>query len=280
MKEIKLHHIHVGKVKVSPSLPFGNGNILKASGLFTPAKDKVWLPVSAVLIEHPDALILVDTGWGRNICPDGKVDKKAFCKIFGELLWHINVGWVEPGMSISEQLAKLGISPTGLDYVVLSHLDCDHVSGLTEVADAKRILVSADELRFADSFIQSHTRYTPGLWDTTKIKTFNYNRTGLGPVGESLDLLGDGTIQLVHIPGHCKGLSATLVSNNERRALYFSDGGYATRSWKDMVLPGICEDTKAAYKSLEWIRDVSSAPDCIDTFACHDPEIAPHITTL
>ena len=102
----------------------------------------------------------------------------------------------------------------------------------------------------------------------------------MGPVGESYDLLGDGTVQLVHIPGHSKGLFATLVSNNGKRAMYFSDGGYATRSWKELILPGLCEDKKAAQKSLEWIKTVSESPDCIDSFACHDPEIAPHITTL
>ena len=280
MKEIKLHLLQSGFVRVSPALPFGNGNKLKASGLFMPSKDKVWLPVTALYIEHPKGKILIDTGWNRAMSPNGEYDKVAQIKHLSRLLFHINEGYVERGKTIREQLSAMGVEPSDLDYVVLSHLDCDHVSGLKEFVGAKNILVSADEMAFANQFVNRMTRYKSDWWEGTGVKTYNFNRTGIGPVGESYDLLGDGTIQLVHIPGHSKGLAATLISNNDRKAMYFSDGGYATRSWKEMILPGICEDKAAAYKSLEWIRDISSSPDCIDSFACHDPEIAPHITIL
>lgn len=70
------------------------------------------------------------------------------------------------------------------------------------------------------------------------------------------------------------------LSNNGKQVLYFSDGGYSTRSWKELLLPGVCEDRKVAYKSLEWIREVSLSDACVDSFACHDLEIAPHITEI
>ena len=40
--------MHTGEVSVSPYLPFGgdNCNLLKASGMTTPKKDWIWLPVS------------------------------------------------------------------------------------------------------------------------------------------------------------------------------------------------------------------------------------------
>ncbi len=75
---------------------------------------------------------------------------------------------------------------------------------------------------------------------------------------------GDGTIQLVHLPGHAAGLVVTLIQNNGKKVLYFSDGGYATRSWKEMLLSGVLEDKNAGYKSLKWIRDTSISEDCID----------------
>lgn len=58
----------------------------------------------------------------------------------------VNQGKVENGQAIDEQLMKIGIKPSDLDYVLLSHLDCDHVNGLELVKDAKHILVSKDEL--------------------------------------------------------------------------------------------------------------------------------------
>lgn len=272
--------MHCGRVRVSPSLPFGDGNIIKASGLFLPKKDKIWLPVTCVYIEHPKAKILVDTGWNRLMSPAGVLDNKAQATQLGRMLVRVSEGYVEKGMTASEQLARMGVKPEDLDFVVLSHLDCDHVGGLRELVGAKHIMTSEDEIASASSWLESHTRYTPSLWKDTGITAFQYSKSDLGPVGESYDLLGDGTVQLVHIPGHSKGLFATLVSSNGKQAMYFSDGGYTTRSWKELILPGICEDKKSALKSLEWIKSVSESPDCIDSFACHDPEIAPHITTL
>lgn len=64
MDKIKIHVFHTGKVCVSPALPFGgeHNNPVKAYGVFEPKKDRLWLPVSAYLIEHPKGLFLVDTG--------------------------------------------------------------------------------------------------------------------------------------------------------------------------------------------------------------------------
>lgn len=40
------------------------------------------------------------------------------------------------GAAVSKQLAAKGISPSELDLVLLSHLDCDHANGLRDVAAA------------------------------------------------------------------------------------------------------------------------------------------------
>ena len=42
-------------------------------------------------------------------------------------------------------MANLGIKPKDLDYVVLSHLHSDHVSGVKMLIDAKNIITSEEE---------------------------------------------------------------------------------------------------------------------------------------
>ena len=58
----------------------------------------------------------------------------------------MNQGKVEKEQAIDEQLLEIGIKPSDLDYVLFSHLDCDHANGVGLVKDAKHILVSKDEL--------------------------------------------------------------------------------------------------------------------------------------
>ena len=79
MSDIKIHVLHTGAVCVAPDLPFGGDhcNSIKASGTFKPRENRLWLPVSVYLIEHPEGLFLVDTGWARAMSPEGEFDKKA-----------------------------------------------------------------------------------------------------------------------------------------------------------------------------------------------------------
>ena len=275
---IRIHVFHTGKVCVAPELPFGGEdcNAIKASGLFGKRKDRLWLPVSSYLIEHPKGLFLVDTGWERGMSPNGDFDRRAQIRSLWSLpLYLVNQGVVGKGECVDEQLLVLGIHPSDLDAVLLTHLDCDHANGIRQVKGAKKILVSADELRFAKQGLQNIIRYNPVWWKDTDLTTFEWTGTE-GPAYRSYDLLGDGTIKLINIPGHSDGLFAVKVSNGEKFVLLYSDGGYATRSWAEMIISGISANKAAQKKSLAWIRDQSLDPNCVESMANHDPDIEPH----
>lgn len=278
--EIKIHVMRSGEVRVSPYLPFGGDScsLLKASGITTPKSEWLWLPVFTFFIEHPKANILFDTGWHRDISPNGIFDRKAQIKSLGSwFLYQINQARIAKGEAINEQLAAKGISPSELDYVLLSHLDCDHANGLRQVADARNILVSKAELEGARRCnIQNFIRYQKCWWSGTKMRTFDWNGTE-GPAGKSYDLLGDGSVVMVNIPGHSEGLCALKIKNSlGKYVLLFADGGYASKSWKEMITSGISMDKNMQTKSLQWIREQSISHNCIESIASHDKNINPH----
>ena len=205
---MKIHVLHTGEVRVSPYLPFGgdNCNLLKASGMTTPKEDWIWLPVSVYLIEHPKGLILVDTGWHRDMSPEGVYDKAAQIKSLGSrVLYNVNQGQILLGEAVDEQLETMGIKPADLDYVLLTHLDCDHANGLRAVK---------------------------------------------------------------------------ITREDGRYVLLFSDGGYATKSWKEMITSGVSLDKEMQRKSLQWIREQSMDANCIESLATHDTDIKPHVIEL
>lgn len=106
----KIHVLRTGEVRVSPYLPFGGDDcsLLKASGMTTPKSKWIWLPVFSFLIEHPKSLILFDTGWHREMSPEGVFDKKAQIRSLGSwFLYQINQGRIAKGEAIDEQLASL-----------------------------------------------------------------------------------------------------------------------------------------------------------------------------
>lgn len=281
---IKIHVMRSGEVRVSPYLPFGGDNcsLLKASGITTPKSEWIWLPVFTFLIEHPNAKILFDTGWHREISPNGIFDMKAQIKSMRSLfLYAINQARIAKGEAVNEQLAAKGISPSELDYVLLSHLDCDHANGLHQVSDARNILVSSAELEGTRRFsLQNFIRYQKCWLSGTRLKTFEWNWTE-GPAGKSYDLLGDGCVVMVNIPGHSEGLCALKIKNSlGKYVLLFSDGGYSSKSWKEMIISGISVDINMQKKSLKWIREQSISPNCIESIASHDANINQHIIII
>ncbi|MGN0035567.1 MAG: hypothetical protein ACI364_07545 [Coriobacteriales bacterium] len=62
--------------------------------------------------------------------------------------------------------------------------------------------------------------------------------------------------------------------------LLFSDGGYARKSWEEQITSGIAADKEAQKKSLEWIREQSLDPNCIESLANHDLDVKPHVIEL
>ncbi len=100
-------------------------------------------------------------------------------------------------------------------------------------------------------------------------------------MGKSFDLFGDGSVQLVNIPGHSDGLFAVLITGDGGRyVLLYSDGGYSSRSWQQLICSGIATDKKHQIQSLKWIAKMSRNKNCLESLANHDPDVIPHTILL
>ncbi|WP_201307653.1 N-acyl homoserine lactonase family protein [Companilactobacillus farciminis] len=264
-QKIEIHILHTGLVKVDRALPFHGEyrNPLAFTGLFRSEKNQVILPVSSYLIEHPHGLILIDTGWNKLV-------RQSNWKELGPQV-QINTGYLPMGWSVDERLAALGYKPSDIDYLLLSHLHCDHVSGLKQVKDAKNILVSEPELRIANKLPMV---YLPHEWKGVNLQTYQYDHTDIGPFNESFDLFGDGSIVQIHTPGHASGMSATRIQGSDGKfVLLAADTGYSSMSWERMLTPGICTSRKKAITSLGWVREQAHKDNCIAAIANHDTKV-------
>ena len=111
MPRIRVHVLHCGRIGVAPNLP-ASGQWrwpAKANARRTKADARIWLPVSAYLVEHPKGLFLVDAGLPRTVSPTGVEDRAAQLRMFGRGWYTLVHSVVAPGQSIGEQLAARGI---------------------------------------------------------------------------------------------------------------------------------------------------------------------------
>lgn len=271
-KKIKIHILHCGDVGVDPAVPFRDvsKNPIAYTGIGRSIKHRIWLPVSAYLIEHPKGLVLFDTGWHKDV----RINEKK------HMSWKLNYASkarLPEGMAVDEQLNNLGINTSDLDYVFLSHMDVDHVSGVELVKDAKKILISDEEF---DAIKKSNIRYNNKLWENVNIIPFKMCKSQYGPFNRAFDVFEDGTVLMLDAHGHTEGNIIARIENNEKFVLLTADCGYAKESWENLRLPGPISNKRDMLTALKWVQKNSKDKSCIDVLATHDSHIKPHIVEL
>lgn len=250
---IKVYVLACGSTTVDEALPFSSRsrNPLAFTGLFRGRKHKISVPVRAYLIEHPQGLVLIDTGWDEAIRKDARGYE-------GLANYFASPGVLPPGEGIKDQLAGLGYSVGDVDAVLMTHLDIDHAGGLRMVRDVPEIYCSRKEW---DAACGSNPRYLKRLWSGAAIKTFE----------DQLDLF-DHSIVSVALPGHSASMTAYRVGTPDRYVLIAGDAGYGRDSYEKLDLPGVEWDRRTAKDSLILLRKIASDPRCVDILMTHDTE--------
>lgn len=269
---IKIHAMRCGTVGTDETIPdrSKSKNPYAYTGVFRGERHRVWLPVYAYLIEHPQGRILVDTGWHTDVRQNQRK----------HLSWQLNIASkakLPTGEAVSEQLQKRGLSASDLDLVLLTHLDVDHASGLSLVKDAKAIYAGKAELAAVS---QGDIRYNKKLWDGIAIRPVPMTADAAFPHGEAWDVFGDKTVYFVNLAGHSAGMTGVLVQNNGNYVILTGDACYNRHNWEEGKLPGITADAKKAKTSIEWVAKMAASPNCVEILATHDAEIAPHSLEL
>lgn len=239
-------------------------NPLAWTGLFRPIKDQRIIPCTTYIIEHPKGLVVIDTGF------DKKVRKYPILEL-SPIHYQINKPIQGEGQAVDEILASLGYKPSDIEYLVLSHLHSDHADGARQLIGAKHIVCSKDELDGATkkdlvTFFSFLPHWRKGL----PLETFEFEDTGIGPVGKSYDLFGDGTIQLVKLPGHTAGMCGALICNNGKQLLLAADCGYTKRAYLEGIVPAVVTNLDDFRNSLNYLKEVYEQPETLDVLVNHD----------
>ena len=264
-QEIRIHIMQCGEVGVDPAVPARDvsENPLAYTGIFRSAKRRIWMPVFAYLLVHPQGNILVDTGWSSEVRLQPQ-------RAEGRPLFFVTKPRLPAGSAVDEQLLQRRIRPEQLNYVFLTHMDVDHVNGIQMVKPARHIMASGDEIRQANRW---SLRYRRKQWAGIRIEPIPFQQTAEGVAGKAFDVFGDGTIQVLLTPGHSAGAVTLLVRNHGKAVLLAGDTGYAASSWREGRLPGPVYDKRAMRQALDWVKRLEKAGCLI--LASHDPAIAP-----
>ena len=176
------------------------------------ARNRIRLAMRCLLVEHPDALVLIDTGLGN------KEDPK-FMDIYGVE----NRGTQGP-TQLEDALAEAGYRPGEVQYVLNTHLHFDHAGGNTySEGDAVRLsfpnatyLVQRGDLEFARA-----------ANERTRASYLPPNFEPVAQAGKFQLLEGGGEvlpgISVRVVPGHVPFLQGVLLQSGGEGLFYLAD---------------------------------------------------------
>ncbi len=268
---MRIRPIQTGAVQVHERQRRGEGRGLGRS--VRTLLDRTWtkpLPIYTWLIEHPEGLIVVDTG---------ETARTAERNYFPR--WHPFYRYavrlhVRPDQEIGPQLRALGITPEDVRHVVLTHLHTDHAGGLHHFPHSE-ILVSEVEFRTARGWMGKLRGYLPHQWPRWFAPRFiEFGHAPLGPFPVTYPVTRAGDVHVVPTPGHTSGHCSVVALDGDRTIFLAGDTSYSEELLRVGALDGVCAmggGESAARDSIERVLALARTRDLV-YLPSHDPDSA------
>jgi glyoxylase-like metal-dependent hydrolase (beta-lactamase superfamily II) len=228
-----------------------------------------------LLVETGSELVLVDAGYGTD-----DIDRTR--ERLGSLLPLLLRPALRRSETAIDQVRALGFDPKDVRHVILTHLDVDHVGGLSDFPWA-RVHLTRDEVRgaFEGATGRERARFKNLTWarglDYTTYDPKGEPWFGFPCVRELEGLPAD--LLLVSLPGHTRGHAGVAVKLGERWLLHCGDAYFhyaemqpaPSRPRALALFQRMCIDDATRRENQERLRElVQRHGDEVTAFCAHD----------
>jgi glyoxylase-like metal-dependent hydrolase (beta-lactamase superfamily II) len=155
--------------------------IFSDTGLY--AGQKKTLVASCYLVRDGDRLLLWDTGLDGALAGKPKDSEGSFLK-----------------EKLVTQLARIGVNPSDITYVGISHYHYDHTGQIADFSSAT-LLTGKGDWEVIKVWKPAEPRFRNWLTGGGKVE----------PLEGDKDVFGDGRVTILKMPGHTEGHQALLV---------------------------------------------------------------------
>ncbi len=219
------------------------------------------------LIRHPGrGNILFDTGYSRRFYEQTRnYPEKLYAQITPAFITESDVAVAK--------LARFGIQPDDIDYVILSHFHADHVGAVGDFPRARYIYLQSawNYVRRLGRIRAVSKGVLKGLLpadftdrsqpiDDRALQAINEI-----PLNDAFtrvfDIFGDGSLYAVDLPGHMRGQMGLFLRDETTEHFLIADACWLSRSYRELRPPakiamGIVDDERALKDTLKKIHQV------------------------
>jgi glyoxylase-like metal-dependent hydrolase (beta-lactamase superfamily II) len=208
----------------------------------TDPSEMIELPVVCVLLRHPQGNVLFDTGCHPSIADNPEPR-------WGQLTKFMTPIMTRDHNAISE-LKAIGLVSDDIDVVVCSHLHTDHC-GCNAFFSNATVIVHSRELEAAKAPDAAKSGYVRADWDHPMPMTIISNET---------DVMGDGKIVLIPLPGHTPGTVGALIGLDRAGSFLLASDALSLRENLDReIIPRNTWNAELCALSFHEIRKLEAS---------------------
>jgi glyoxylase-like metal-dependent hydrolase (beta-lactamase superfamily II) len=249
---------------------FSSGSMMLGKGFLqnlAPMEPKIQVPIGFFVIKHPKGNVLFDTGNNDKLITDSTY--------WGKLASVFEVK-MTPEDAIDAQLAKIGLKPDDIKYVVVSHMHLDHGGNVGKFPNST-LIIQDDELSFAmfpdEPFAGG---YIPGDAQVLRSPVGNSKPSLMDMVRleGDYDIFGDGSVVVHRSRGHTKGSQMLMVRLPKTGSTILTgDAVYFRENIEKNLIPNIAlaYDPVGIVKGYDWVRRMKATENA-NYFTAHDPD--------
>jgi glyoxylase-like metal-dependent hydrolase (beta-lactamase superfamily II) len=263
---MKIHAIQTGTVAIKSRQPEGLGHGKRR--VLNTFIDREWtdpLPIYAFAIEHPEGVILVDTG------ETARTSEQDYFPAWHPFFRFGLREWVSPAEEIGPQLQRLGIAAADIRRVVLTHFHTDHAGGLHHFPH-NEILASRADIATASGRAGRLRGYPnrrfPAWFDPTAV---DLQERPFGPFPQSFPLTKACDVTLIPLPGHTPGQLGVVIEDGAETILLAGDASYSQDLMLRGAVDGVSPDEQVARETIARIHALVAERPTVYLVA-HDPE--------
>lgn len=263
---MNIYAIQTGTVSIKNKQRIGRGRgFIRQINMLLDTSWTESLPIYAWVIDHPEGILIVDTGESARALQAGYFPK-----------WHPYFRssvrmYVLPEQEIGPQLRALGIQPADVRKVILTHFHSDHAGGLSHFPESE-ILVSREEYRAARSWGGRLFGYLPQHWPGWFRPTFiRFEQAALGGFHPTHTVTAAGDVIVIPTPGHTAGHISVLVRHEDCYYLLAGVTSYSEQALIERKVDGISLNPRAALHTIDCILDFAKNNPLV-YLPTHDPQ--------
>ncbi len=262
---MNIHLISTGHVKVTENFRAGKGQgVLRLVNAVSDRRRTDWLPIYCAVIEHPEGLIVVDSGIPAN------ASDPVYFPPHIRLLQVVAPFEMSPEQEIAAQMRARGLDPRDVRWLIETHLHQDHDGGMHSFPNAK-ILVSRREWGDGQGLMGRTNGYFNWRWSDLTPRLIDFKSGAYETFAASEVVTRAGDVRLVPTPGHTRGHLSVVVERDDEVVFVAGDVAYTQDLLIKDVVDGVGPDPAAQHDSHRRIMDFAARTPII-FLPSHDPE--------